>query len=123
MAVSLHSACKTALGREVAGEGIVGLSRAFILAGARRNAAEAVQAYVSSMTEVKDFELQKDLIAAYANATVTVIEEMERGWYKDSAMGDCFKIRIKTEVTPDEKAMKMARKTSSSMPPSRSWGT
>ncbi len=78
------------------------------LTEAKRNAVEAVKTYVSSATEVKDFELQKDLVAAYANATVTVIEELEKGWFKDPATGDCYKIKIKTEVVPDEKAMKKA---------------
>ncbi|MCK7510235.1 MAG: DUF4384 domain-containing protein [Desulfobacterales bacterium] len=45
------------------------------LADAKRNAVESVKTYVSSATEVKDFELQKDLVSAYANATVAVIEE------------------------------------------------
>jgi len=76
------------------------------MADAKRIAIESVQTYVSSATEVKNFELQKDLISAYANATVKVIEDMEKGWYKDSAQGDCYKIKIKTEVIPDEKAMK-----------------
>lgn len=80
------------------------------LADAKRNAVESVKTYVSSATEVKDFEVQKDLVSAYANATVAVIEELEKGWYKDPAMGDCYKIKIKTEVIPDEKAMKKARK-------------
>lgn len=79
------------------------------LADAKRNAVESVKTYVSSVTEVKDFEVQKDLVAAYANATVAVVEEMEKSWYKDPAMGDCYKIKIKTEVTPDEKAMKKAK--------------
>jgi hypothetical protein len=78
---------------------------------AKRNAIEAVKTYVSSATEVKDFELQKDIIAAYANATVEVIEEMGKGWYKDPAQGDCYKVKIKTEVIPDEQAMKKARDT------------
>jgi hypothetical protein len=80
------------------------------LADAKRNAVESVKTYVSSATEVKDFELQKDLVSAYANATVAVIEALEKGWYKDPAMGDCYKIKIKTEVIPDEKAMKKAGK-------------
>jgi hypothetical protein len=79
------------------------------LTEAKRNAVESVKTYVSSATEVKDFEVQKDLVAAYANATVTVIEEMEKSWYKDPAMGECYKVKIKTEVIPDEKAMKKAR--------------
>jgi hypothetical protein len=45
---------------------------------AKRNAVEAVKTYVSSATEVKDFELQKDLVSAYANATISVIETMEK---------------------------------------------
>jgi len=73
---------------------------------AKKNAIESVQTYISSTTEVKDFELQKDLVAAYANANVTVIEELEKKWYKDPALGDCYKVKIKTEVIPDEKAMK-----------------
>ncbi len=81
------------------------------MADAKRNAIESVQTYVSSATEVKDFVLQKDLVSAYANATVVVDEELEKGWYKDPAQGDCYKIKIKTQVIPDEKAMKKAKDT------------
>jgi hypothetical protein len=81
------------------------------MADAKRNAIESVQTYMSSATEVKDFELQKDLVSAYANATVSVIEEMEKGWYKDPSLGDCFKVKIKAEVIPDEKAMEKAKDT------------
>jgi hypothetical protein len=79
------------------------------MAEAKRNAIESVKTYVTSATEVKDFELQKDLVAAYANATVTVIEELQKDWYKDQALGDCYKVKIKIEVIPDEKAMKKTR--------------
>lgn len=81
------------------------------MADAKRNAIESVQTYVSSATEVKDFVLQKDLVSAYANATVVVDEELEKGWYKNPAQGDCYKIKIKTQVIPDEKAMKKAKDT------------
>src|SRR5450759_4091770 len=83
----------------------------FAMADAKRNAIESVQTYVSSATEVKDFELQKDLVWGYANATVKVIEELEKGWYKDTAQGDCYKVKIKADVIPDEKAMKKANDT------------
>jgi hypothetical protein len=79
------------------------------MADAKRSAIESVKTYVTSATEVKDFEVQKDLVSAYANATVSVIEELEKGWYKDPALGDCCKVKIKTEVVPDEKAMKKAK--------------
>ncbi len=81
------------------------------MSDAKRIAIESVQTYVSSATEVKDYELQKDLVSAYANATVKVIEDMEKGWYKDPAQGDCYKVKIKTEVIPDEKAMKKVSNT------------
>lgn len=79
------------------------------LAEARRNAVESVKTYVSSSTEVKDFEVHKDLVSAYANATVEVLETLEKGWYKDPAQGDCYKIKLKAEVIPDEEAMKKAQ--------------
>jgi len=81
------------------------------MADAKRNAVESVKTYVSSATEVKDFELQKDLVSAYANATVEVIEMMEKGWYRDPALGDCFRVKIKSEVIPDLNAMKKAKGT------------
>jgi Domain of unknown function (DUF4384) len=79
------------------------------LADAKRNAVESVKTYVSSTTEVKDFELQKDMVSAYANATVEVLETLEKRWYKDPGQGNCYRIKIKTEVIPDEKAMKKAQ--------------
>lgn len=82
-------------------------------AEAKRNAVESVLTYVSSATEVKNFELQKDLVSAYANATVSVIETLEKSWYKDPAQGDCYKIKLKVEVIPDEKAMKKANEKAS----------
>jgi hypothetical protein len=37
-----------------------------------------------------------------------VIETLEKSWYKNQALGDCYKVKIKTEVIPDEKVMKKA---------------
>jgi len=34
---------------------------------------------------------------------------MERTWFKDQMAGDCFRIRIKAEVIPEEKTMKSLR--------------
>ena len=73
---------------------------------AKRKAVENVMSYIKSETKVKDFQLEKDVIEAYANASVKINQEIEKGWYKDATMGDCYKIKIKAEVVPDEKAMK-----------------
>jgi hypothetical protein len=75
------------------------------LEAAKRNAIEFAATYMTSETHVKDFELEKDLVSAYANATVKVIKELEKGWYKDARSGDCFRVKIKVEVIPDKKAM------------------
>jgi len=75
------------------------------LEAAKRNAIEFASTYMTSETHMKDFELEKDLVSAYANATVKVIKELEKGWYKDAKSGDCFSVKIKVEVIPDEKAM------------------
>ncbi|MFZ6008466.1 MAG: DUF4384 domain-containing protein [Nitrospirota bacterium] len=81
------------------------------MADAKRKAIEQVSTYIKSETHIKDLELEKDLVSAYANATVRIIQEMEKGWYKDQSLGDCFKIKIKAEVMPDEKAMDMLSKS------------
>jgi len=75
------------------------------LSEAKRNAAEKTLTYIKSETTVKDFQFEKDVIGAYANAAIKIVQELEKGWYKDASSGDCYRLRIKAEVTPDEKAM------------------
>lgn len=81
-------------------------------ADAKRNAVENARTLLKSQTTVKDLQLAEDLVAAYAQAAVTVLEELKdgTGWYDDKSTGRCFKSRIKAEVVPDEKAMKKAEK-------------
>ncbi|MEN6463720.1 MAG: DUF4384 domain-containing protein [Syntrophaceae bacterium] len=78
------------------------------LANARRNAAENASTYITTETKVKNFELEKDLINAYAKAEIRVIEVLDKSWYRDPAAGDCFRMQIKAEVIPDEKSLKQA---------------
>lgn len=80
---------------------------------AKRRAVEFTSTYLKSETEVKDFVVEKDLLAAYANAEVKIIQELEKVWYKDAATGDCYRVKIKAEVIPDEKAMQKASQTKS----------
>ena len=75
---------------------------------AKRNAAERAMTYLKSETQVKDFAVEKDLVNAYAQATVKILQELEKSWFKDAAAGDCYRIKIKAEVIPDEKAMQKA---------------
>jgi hypothetical protein len=75
------------------------------LMNAKRKAVEFASSYLRSETRVKDFELEKDLVDAYAHATIKIIEELEKTWYKDPTSGDCFRLKVKAEVVPDEKAM------------------
>lgn len=81
------------------------------MADAKRKAIERVSTYIKSETHIKDFELEKDLVSAYANASVKIIQEIEKGWYKDATMGDCYKIKIKAEIAPDEKEMEKVAKS------------
>lgn len=75
------------------------------MADAKRKAGESVLTYIKSETHVKDFELEKDLLSAYTNATIKVLQELNKDWYKDTSLGDCYKVKIKAEVIPDEKAI------------------
>jgi hypothetical protein len=75
------------------------------LAEAKRLAVENALSYIKSETKVENFQIEKDVVQAYSNATVKVIEIKERSWYKDERSGDCYKIKFKAEIIPDEKAM------------------
>ncbi len=72
---------------------------------AKRKAAESVSSYIKSETRLKNMQLEKDLIEAYANATIKILQELEKSWYRDPSSGDCYRIKIKAEVLPDEKTM------------------
>jgi len=72
---------------------------------AKRRAVEFATTYIKSETEVKNFALEKDLLSAYANAEVKIIQELEESWFKDASLGDCYKVKIKAEVIPDTKAI------------------
>ncbi len=78
------------------------------MAEAKRNAVENAVTYVKSETKVKDLQVEEDMMKAYSNATVKVLEIKESRWYKDERAGDCMKMKIKAEVIPDEKAIKEA---------------
>lgn len=80
------------------------------MADAKRSAAERALTYLKSETEVKNMTVEKDLVNAYAQGTVKIIQELEKAWFKDANSGDCYRIRIKAEIVPDQKAMEKAAK-------------
>jgi hypothetical protein len=88
------------------------------LTDAKRKAVEYASTYVRAETNVKDFVLEKDLVSAYAHATVTIIQELGKTWYKDPSSGDCCRIRIKAEVVPDAEAMAGLGKSAAADDPS-----
>ncbi|MCG6533803.1 MAG: DUF4384 domain-containing protein [Syntrophales bacterium LBB04] len=81
------------------------------LAEAKRNAVDKTLSYFKSESQVKDFQFEKDIIGAYSNASIKIIQEMEKTWYKDPSSGDCYRMNIRVEVTPDERAMEQLAKT------------
>ena len=80
------------------------------MADAKRSAAERALTYLKSETEVKNMTVEKDLVNVYAQATVKIIQELEKNWFRDANSGDCYRIKIKAEIVPDEKALEKAFK-------------
>ena len=72
---------------------------------AQRNAGETALTYIKSETNVNDGVLEKDLLSTYVNAKVKMLQELKKEWYQDPASGDCCRVRLKMEVTPDAEAM------------------
>uniref|UniRef100_C6DZC3 DUF4384 domain-containing protein n=1 Tax=Geobacter sp. (strain M21) TaxID=443144 RepID=C6DZC3_GEOSM len=75
------------------------------MADAKRKATESAATYIQAETHIKDAMLQKDLLSAYANAQVKVIQELLKEWYKEQGLGDCYRVKLKVEVIPDENTM------------------
>ncbi|MDY6832449.1 MAG: DUF4384 domain-containing protein [Thermodesulfobacteriota bacterium] len=78
------------------------------LALAKRDAAEKAATHVQSASEVENFALKTDLVKAYAEAVVTVLEKLESAWIKDPQMGDSFQVVIRAEVTPNLEGVRPA---------------
>lgn len=72
---------------------------------AKRKGGEYALTYITSETKVNDSVLEKDLISAYSKAQVKVLQELQKAWYKEESLGDCFRVKLKVEVIPDEHAL------------------
>lgn len=72
---------------------------------AQRQALDYAATYIRSETTVEDATVLKDLVEAYTNGTVRVLQELQKGWYADAKSGECYRIRFKAEVLPDQGAM------------------
>jgi len=81
-------------------------TRELAMAETKRKAAEMALTHIKSETEVKNAIVSSDIVNAYAQAKVRVIEEMEKGWFKTEYAGECYKVKIKAEVTPDPDSLR-----------------
>ncbi|HOK06561.1 MAG TPA: DUF4384 domain-containing protein [Syntrophales bacterium] len=88
------------------------------LQDAKRKAVEQVATYIRAETEIKDLELKKDLVNAYAHAKVRVLESKGRWDSEPPKIGDCHRLQIKAEVVPDEEAIKRLTQTKDPADPS-----
>lgn len=78
---------------------------------AKRKASDSASTYIQAETHLKDAMLEKDILSAYTNSQVKVIQEFLKEWYSESSLGDCYRVKLKVEVIPDEQTMKkMANK-------------
>lgn len=74
------------------------------LVDAKRKAVEDTVTYVKSVTKLENYEVVKDIVDAYANAQIRILER-KGSWYRDEHTGECYKITIKAEIIPDERVL------------------
>src|SRR5689334_467562 len=77
---------------------------------AKRKASESAVTYIQAETHLKDAMLEKDILSAYTNSQVKVIQEFLKEWYQEGSLGDCYRVKLKVEVIPDEQSMKKVAK-------------
>jgi len=84
------------------------------LTDAKRNAASKTHTYIQSDLGVSDVALSADLLAAYDEAQVNVLQDLKDEWYKDKNSRDCYRVKLKLEIIPDERVIaKKAKKNGS----------
>ncbi|MBU4486983.1 MAG: DUF4384 domain-containing protein [Candidatus Delongbacteria bacterium] len=69
-------------------------------------ASQNASTYITSETTVRDYITEKDLVEAFSQAVVKVLEEVKGEWFKDNLTGESYKITLKVEVTPKEMTAK-----------------
>ncbi|MEM7365695.1 MAG: DUF4384 domain-containing protein [Pseudomonadota bacterium] len=72
-------------------------------AAAKRMAADMSSTHIASTTVVENFELKEDIVKAFNEAEVKILEVMNEQWNMPSE--GCYTVRIKAEVTPSNQAM------------------
>lgn len=82
------------------------------LAEAKRLAVEFTSTHISSTTVVENFELKQDLVEAFNQAEVKVLDILEEKW-ADPQESDCYVVRIKAEVIPLRELMSKVDSTMS----------
>jgi hypothetical protein len=80
-------------------------TRALAMAETKRKAAEMALTHIKSETKVENAVVNSDIINAYIQSKVRVIEEMEKGWFTSKYAGECYRVKLKVEVTPDPDAL------------------
>ena len=70
------------------------------LEDAKKKAIDIASTYIRTVTEAKNFALEKDLLSVYTQAEVTLLQEPPKERYKDPNSGDCLKMKIKADVIP-----------------------
>jgi len=70
-------------------------TRDLAMAETKRKAAEMALTHIKSETMVESAIVSSDIINAYTQANVRVIEEKEKGWFKSEYSGECYRVRLK----------------------------
>ncbi len=80
---------------------------------AKRKASDSASTYIQAETHLKDATLEKDILSAYTNSQVKVIQEFLKEWYQEGTLGECYRVKLQVEVIPDEQSMKKVPKKKS----------
>lgn len=70
------------------------------LESAKRMAVEYTSSHISSTTIIENFELKNDLVEAFTQAEVRLLDILEKNWAQNGPVDLCVKLRIKAEVIP-----------------------